>query len=113
MSNNGKILGQLTVYPNTVTNIYVVPSASTRTIVTEIIVCNLGPSDDLFSVSIAPGGGIDNPQQYVFYKIPINYPNTFEQTVKWLLSGAGYGDTVRVWCLNGYCSFTLMGVEIT
>ena len=113
MSNSGKVLGQSRPAAGVLTDIYTVPSVSTQTIVSHIVVCNYGGAPDTFSISVAPLGAADTSAHYQIYLMPIDYPDSFMQDVKWTLNYVASGDKIRVLSTLGYCSFTVYGVEVS
>lgn len=103
------ILGQSFPTANTLTSLYVVPSA-TSTTTSSLIICNQGPGADYFSISLAVSGSADNVKQYIYYRLFLDANDTFIATVGLTLAAS---DVVRCFSLNGYCSFNLAGVQLT
>lgn len=102
-----KVLGQSAPIATTLTDLYTVP-ALTQTTVSTISVCNQSATATSFRVSVAPGGAVDDPSQYVYYDLAIDGNNTFAATFGITLSAT---DVVRVYATDATLSFSLFGVE--
>lgn len=105
-----KILGQLVPNPLTLSDLYTVP-VSTMTSVSSLVICNQNP--DLwvvFRISLAIGGAVNDPKQYIYYDLPLDPNDTFIATIG---VGLNTGDVVRVQSSGSNISFNLFGVEVS
>ena len=109
-----KVLGQQCPSTTTTTALYTVPSGKS-TIVSTIVVTDVGGAGALFSVSVAVGGAADNVNQYIYGSptsgIYIDNGDTFAATV-----GITLGATDVVRCRSSVGSeltFQLFGSEIS
>ena len=103
-----KVLAQSLPTVGILTDFYTVPAA-TQTTVSSIIICNLYSLGTSFSVSVAIGGAVDDPKQFIYYTTPLDVNDTFIATVGLSLAS---GDVIRVLSSTGNVSFNLFGVEI-
>ena len=108
MATTYKVLGQSNPSATTETDLYTVP-ASTKTIASSIIVCNMSSSQASFRVSIAVGGGVTSNKDYIYYDLLIGGNDTFIATIGVTL---GASDVVRVYSSTALISFSLYGSEI-
>jgi len=77
MSINYKRLGSTVVVADTDTSLYTV-GADTETIISSIVVCNIGTSERLFRVALVPGAiGTVSNDDYIYYDLPIPANDTF------------------------------------
>jgi len=110
MAEKIKVLAQLLPVKNTLSDLYVVPAA-TSTAVSSIIICNQnGVVQISFRVSIAVNGVSDDLSQYIYYDMPLATNDTFIATVGLTLNS---GDVVRVYTNNSNVSFSLYGSEVS
>src|ERR1700748_958631 len=104
MTESLKVLAQLVPTPITLSDLYIVPTA-TSTSVSSITVCNQnGSTNILFRVSIAVGGATDDPKQYIYYDLVLGNNDTFIATIGLSLSA---GDVVRIKSSDPNVSFNL------
>jgi hypothetical protein len=104
-----KILGQLVPVPTVLSNLYTVP-ASTMAAISTIIICNQNPSlQTSFRISLAIGGAADDPSQYIYYDLSLDFNDTFTSSIG---LGLNTGDIVRVQSSAPNVSFNLLGVEV-
>lgn len=110
MSESLKVLAQLVPASTTLSDLYIVPVA-TSTSASSIVICNQnGSAITLFRVSIAIGGTSDDPKQYIYYDLALGNNDTFIATIGLSL---GAGDVVRIQSSIDNVSFNLFGVEVT
>lgn len=109
MTDTLQVLGQSFPNPTTLTTLYTVPSA-TSSMVSSIMICNQGPEEDWFNISVAIGGSADSPKQYIYSQLYLDANDTFIATVGVSMAAS---DVLRCYSTNGYCSFSAFGVQIT
>ena len=109
MAETSKVLGQSNPSATTLTDIYTAPAA-TRAIISSIVVANRDAAADSFRVSIAVAGAGDDVKQYLYYDLEIPGNDSFAATLGITIAAT---DVVRVYSLNGTCSFSLFGAEVT
>lgn len=110
MTESLKVLAQLVPASTTLTDFYTVPAATT-TSASSVTVCNQnGAINILFRISIAIGGVVDDPKQYLYFDLPLGSNDTFVATIGLSL---GTGDIVRVQSSASGVSFNLFGVEVS
>ena len=109
MTDTLKILGQLVPSANVLTDLYVVPAATSSSI-SSITICNQSASSINFSISVAAAGSADNPKQYIYYLIFLDAYDTFTATLGISL---GTTDVVRILSNGASVSFNIFGVELT
>jgi len=102
------VLGQVQPSANTLTTAYTVPSA-TQTVVSTIVVCNLGKSPAAYRVAVRPAGASISNQHYIAYDATVSAQDTITLTLGISLATT---DVVSVQSANGYVSFNLFGSEI-
>ena len=109
-----KVLGQQCPAGTTAVSLYTVPAA-TSTVVSTIVISDVGGASGLFAVSIAVGGAADNVKQYIYGSpstgIYIDAGDTFIATMGLTLAAT---DVVR--CRSSVGSeltFQLFGSEIS
>ena len=108
MTETLKVLGQSYPSASTLTPLYTCSAIGAA--ISSITVCNQGVASATFNVSIAIGGAIDAPQQYLYYGLQITPNDTFTATLGLTVAG---GDVVRVFSTTGNVSFQLFGSEIS
>lgn len=109
MARSYKILAQSNPVALTLTDIYTVPS-TTNTTISTIVVANRSSTSTSFRISIANGGAVDSPEQYIYYDINIPGNETFAATLGITLNA---GDVLRVYAKDATLSFNVFGVEIS
>lgn len=107
MANTAKTLAQLQGTA-ALTTLYTVPGA-TSVISSSLCICNRGISSQVFRVSVAVAGAVDDPKQYLYYDLPIGPNDTFIMTIGITLAAT---DVVRVLGPSDL-SFNLFGIEVT
>lgn len=109
MTDNIKVLAQLSPSTNSLTDFYTVPSV-TSTAASSIIICNQNSAITIsFRISIAVAGAADDIKQYIYFDLPLSSNDTFIATVGLTLKD---GDIIRVRSDNTNVSFSLFGVEV-
>ena len=110
MTESLKVLAQLVPASTTLSDLYIVPAATT-TSTSSITICNQnGATNILFRISIAVAGVPDDPKQYIYYDLALGSNDTFIATIGLSL---GTGDIVRVQSSAANVSFNLFGVEVS
>jgi len=110
MSDNLKILGQISLAANTETELYVVPAAA-QTTISSLVVCNRHASSaDTFRVKIKVKNASDDNKQFIYYDKSVNAKDTLAAVIGITLSES---DVIEVYATNGTLSFNLFGVETT
>ena len=109
MAQATKPLGRSAPAAATPATLYTAP-ASTTTIVSSLVICNTNAASDTFRVYLVPSGGSLNVNNAVYYDVAITGKNSFSANIVPVLMT---GDFIMVWSLNGYCTFTASGLEIT
>lgn len=104
-----KIIAQLSPTANTLTDAYTVP-ANTSTTLSSICICNTNSFVTYFRISVAKGGVVDNPSQYIYYDLPIAGNDTFIATIGLTLASS---DVIRVRSFDTAVAFNFSGIEIT
>jgi len=110
MTDNIKVLAQIAPSAGVLTPLYTVPAA-TSAATSSIIICNQNSIAGYiaFRISIAIGGAVDDPKQYVYFDIPLMNNDTFIATIGMTLAT---GDVIRVRTDTANVSFSLFGVEV-
>jgi hypothetical protein len=108
MADTFKSLAQLQPGAAVLTALYTVPVGKSA-IISSVTVCNLGAAST-WRLSIAIGGALDDPKQYLYYEVPHGARDTFVATIGITLSA---GDVIRVYSASGTFSFNLSGVEVS
>lgn len=115
MTTNYLILSQTFPAAATLTASYTVPGA-TQTVVSSITVCNHSTTaSDSIRISVSVNGAADATKQYIYggstgAGLAIGPNDSFVATLGITL---GAGDIVRVYSVNGTCSFNVFGSQIT
>lgn len=104
-----KILGQVSSSATTETDLYTVP-ASTSTVCSSIVICNMGATQVPFRVSISQGGGATANKDYIYYDVILAGNDTFIATIGITLAAT---DKIRVYSGNSSLSFQAFGSEIS
>ena len=108
MGDSLKILGQAAPVANILTPIYTVPALIQATI-SSIVICNQSSAATNFYISIAQGGAVDDPKQYIYYNLFLDGLDTFITTIGISLSST---DEIRVQSTNNVTSFNIFGLEL-
>lgn len=111
MAENRKILGQTVVVAATPTVLYTVP-ATTETIVSSIVACNIGATERTFRIAWRKDGAALANQHYSHYDVPIPGNDTFIATVGATLTITGGADIISVEASHADVVFQAFGVEI-
>ena len=105
-----KVLAQGNPSASALTPLYTCSSALGAT-ATSITICNQSTNTTaFFNVSIAVGGAVDSPQQYVYYQLILDPTDTFIATIGFTLA---QNDVVRVYSTTANLSFNLFGCELS
>lgn len=104
-----KVLGQVSPAANALTQLYVVPAATSVTAST-LSICNGNSSSVTYRVSVQKAGDTDNIKQYLFYDSTLSKNNSFFATLGITLAA---GDKVMVYASNTNVAFQLFGVELS
>lgn len=91
------------------TDLYAVPQGKSA-VVGSIHACNHSSSDDSVRVSIASGGGPDDPKHYIYFDLVVSALSTFLATYGGTLAA---GDVIRCLSRNGTTSFNASLIEVT
>jgi hypothetical protein len=109
MAENRKILGQLDVPSDSLTNVYTVPSL-TESVISTVILTNRSNGGLSFRLSIAENGASDSVKQYIYYNQNIPSSNSFASTIGITMNA---GDVMRVYASASGLSINVFGVEIS
>lgn len=109
MPTTYKVLGQVNPSATTATTAYTVPSA-TQTIISSIVVSNLGASAATYRISVRPGGEAQANKHYVVYDATIAATDSLTLTLGITL---GATDVVTVYASTATFAFNLYGSEIS
>lgn len=110
MANTLLVLAQTAPSANTLTDSYTVPSV-TSTVVSSLNIVNTHATvADTIRISVAVAGAANNIKQYLYYGLTINAGDTFQATLGLTLATT---DVIRVYSLNGTCSFSFFGNQVT
>jgi len=109
MASNYLVLGQVAPSATTNTTLYTVP-ASTQTIVSTIMVCERGGSNETFRIAVRPDGAAISDQHYIVYDAPV-----LANDIVGLTLGITLGDTdvITVFGSASTISFSAFGSEVT
>jgi hypothetical protein len=108
MATTYKVLGQSNPSATTATTVYTVPSA-TQTVVSSIVVANLGGSAATYRISIRPTGEAQANKHYIVYDATIAATDSLTLTLGITI---GATDVVTVYASTATMSFNLFGSEI-
>lgn len=103
-----KVLGQSNPSATTNTTLYTVPS-STSTVVSTIVVSNLGTSGT-YRIAIRPSGASIVNQHYIAYEATLNANDTISWTLGITLAAT---DVITVRASNTSFAFSVFGSEIS
>jgi len=70
MASSYKILGQVDLTSSSLTDLYTVP-ASTKTVVSTIIIANRAAASDTFRLALRDGGEAISDKHYLAYDVPV------------------------------------------
>jgi hypothetical protein len=108
MATTYKVLGQINPSATTATTAYTVPSA-TETIVSSIVVANLGGSSATYRIAVRPDGESLANKHYLVYDATIAGTDSITLTLGITLNAT---DVVTVFASTATMSFSLFGSEI-
>jgi hypothetical protein len=109
MPQSHKTLGQANPSATTATTLYTVPSA-VQTVVSSLVVCNIGSSASTYRVSVRPAGASQTNAMYLAYDASIPGNDSVCLVLGIALAAT---DVVTVYAGNASLAFSLFGVEIT
>ena len=106
MATAYKRLGSTVVVANTDTQLYVVP-ASTETIVSSIVACNIGSTERTFRIALIEGAiGTVSNDDYIYYDVVLPANDTFIATAGFTLNAS---DTIMVRADHAEVVFSAFG----
>lgn len=108
MATTYKVLGQSNPSAASNTTLYTVPS-STSTVVSTIVVANLGTSGT-YRIAIRPAGASIANEHYIAYDVPLNANDTITWTIGVTLATT---DVITVRASNTSFAFSAFGSEIS
>ena len=108
MANYYKVLAQSKPTANTETDAYTVPS-STSTVVSSIVITNIGESPAFYNIVVAPAGAGTTEAMYIAKEIGIPSRDAIALTLGLTLATT---DKVRVLSSTGLVNFNIFGSEI-
>lgn len=104
-----KVLGQSDPGATSLTDMYTVPGA-TSAVASTIQICNRTGNNMQIRVSVAVGGAVDSPEQYILYDVQLLRRDFISATIGLTLAA---GDVVRVYTDTAGASFSLFGTEVS
>ena len=108
MATTYKVLGQVNPSATTATTAYTVP-ASTQTVVSSIVVANLGGSSGTYRIAVRPAGEVLANKHYLVFDATIAATDSLTLTLGITL---GATDVVTVYASSASFAFNLYGSEI-
>ena len=108
MPTTYKVLGQVNPSATTPTTVYTVPSA-TATVVSSIVIGNLGGASATFRISVRPAGESQANKHYIAYDATVAANDSLTLTLGLTLATT---DVVTVYASTATMSFNLFGSEI-
>ena len=102
-----KVLGQVNPSATTATTLYTTPAA-TSTIISTIVIANIGGTATTFRVAIRPAGATLATIHYISYDVTIASLDTLTLTLGLTLAAT---DVVTVYAGNANLVFSAYGVE--
>jgi hypothetical protein len=108
MPTTYKVLGQVNPSATTPTTVYTVPSA-TATVVSSIVIGNLGGASATFRISVRPTGESQANKHYIAYDATVAANDSLTLTLGLTLATT---DVVTVYASTATMSFNLFGSEI-
>ena len=108
MANTYKVLAQTKPTANTESDSYTVP-ASTSTVVSSIVITNVGESPAFYSIVVAPAGAATTDAMYIAKEIGIPSRDAIALTLGLTLATT---DKIRVLSSTGFVNFNIFGSEI-
>lgn len=108
MASTYKVLGQLAPAAATLSNLYIVPAA-TSAVCSTLVICNTGTAATTARVAVRPAGGAIAIQHYIVYDALIPAGDSTFLTLGISLETT---DVVSVYANTATLSFSLFGSEI-
>lgn len=108
MATAYKVLGQSNPAATTDTTLYTVPSA-TQTVISTIVVANLGTTGT-YRIAVRPDGAAIANQHYIVYDLGLNANDTITLTLGITIDAS---DVITVRASNTSFAFSAFGSEIT
>lgn len=108
MATTYKVLGQVNPSATTATTAYTVPSA-TETVISTIVVANLGPAPTSYRIAVRPDGESLANKHYIVYDASIAPQETQTLTIGITINAT---DVVTVYAGTALVAFNLFGSEI-
>ena len=108
MATTYKILGQAAPTPNTLTDVYTVPSA-TQAVISTITVCNQTASNASYSMSVAQDGAADSNTQYIIRGGVVPAADSIGITLGITVDAS---DVIRANTNQANVSFNIFGSEV-
>jgi glucose-6-phosphate dehydrogenase assembly protein OpcA len=109
MPTTYKVLGQLNPSATTLTTLYTVPS-STSTVVSTIVVGNLGAAAATYRIAVRPAGESIVNKHYVVYDATVAATDSVSITIGMTLAAT---DVISVYGSTSTMSFQAYGSEIS
>ena len=108
MATTYKVLGQVNPSATTATTAYTVPSA-TETVISTIVVANLGPAPESYRIAVRPDGEALANKHYIVYDATVAAVDTITLTIGLTLNAT---DVVTVYASSANFAFNIYGSEI-
>jgi len=109
MATNYKVLAQINPSATTASDAYTVP-ASTESIISTIVVANVGTADASYRLSIRPNGAGQEDKHYIAYDAPVRGNDSVALTIGVTMDAA---DVLTVFASNASLSFNVFGAELS
>jgi hypothetical protein len=113
MATTYKVLGQVNPSAITATTLYTVPTLTTQTVVSTIVVANLAASNSTFRIAIRPAGATLANQHYIAYDVTVGASDSTTLTLGLTLNYAAAGDVITVYASSANLAFSAFGSEIS
>ena len=104
-----KVLGQSNPAATTATTLYTVPS-STSTVVSSIVIANLGAAAATYRISVRPAGESQANKHYIVYDATVAATDSLSLTLGLTLAAT---DVITVYASTATMSFQAFGSEIS
>ena len=108
MATTYKILGQAAPTPNTLTDVYTVPSA-TQAVISTITVCNQTAVNASYSIAVAQDGAADSNTQYIIRGGVVPAADSIGITLGITVDAS---DVIRANTNQANVSFNIFGSEV-
>jgi len=109
MTTNYKVLAQINPSATSASDAYTVP-ANTETIISTIVVANVGTANATYRLSVRPNGAGQEDKHYLAYNATITGNDSIALTLGVTMDAA---DVLTVFASNASLSFNVFGAEIT